>query len=125
VPADSGWWADTIADHFADTARARALLPAVGLPHDAIDWPVSRLSTGERQRVALLRALTPGNRVLLLDEPTSGLDLETRRQIESLLRDRMSCGCAIVLVTHDADLARRIASRSFTMQAGRLLADAQ
>ena len=120
VPADSGWWADRIVDHFADPARGRAMLPRVGLPEEAMDWPVARLSTGERQRVALLRALTPANRVLLLDEPTSGLDAGTRDNIEALLRERLGEGRAIVLVTHDPQLARGLAHRAFVLEQGRL-----
>ncbi|HEY8048053.1 MAG TPA: ABC transporter ATP-binding protein [Ramlibacter sp.] len=120
VPADSGWWSDRIADHFAHANEARAMFPRVGLPQEAFDWPVARLSTGERQRAALLRAFTPANRVLLLDEPTSGLDRDTRQQVEVLLRERMAAGCSIVLVTHDADQARRLATRSFELDAGQL-----
>jgi ABC-type iron transport system FetAB ATPase subunit len=123
VAADSGWWADTLQEHFPDPPQARALLPRVGLPEEALGWPVARLSTGERQRAALLRALTPANRVLLLDEPTSGLDAESRAQVESLLRERMAAGCAILLVTHDPELARRLAPRRFVMEAGRLRAE--
>jgi phosphate-transporting ATPase len=118
--ADPGWWAEQVADHFTDPAQARALLPRVGLPEDALQWPVARLSTGERQRVALLRAFTDANRVLLLDEPTSGLDAESRDSVESLLLERLASGRSIVLVTHDPQLARRVAKRHFTMDAGHL-----
>lgn len=120
VAADPGWWAEDVADHFADAAQAGALLPRVGLPEEALQWPVARLSTGERQRVALLRAFTDANRVLLLDEPTSGLDAESRDSVESLLRERLVSGRSIVLVTHDPEFARRIATRHFTMDAGHL-----
>ncbi|NML43909.1 ATP-binding cassette domain-containing protein [Ramlibacter sp. G-1-2-2] len=120
VAADSGWWAERIGDHYPDPQHARALLPQVGLPEEAIAWPVGRLSTGERQRAALLRALTPDNRVLLLDEPTSGLDSESRGQVEALLRARMRDGCAVVLVTHDPEQAGRLARRRFAMDAGQL-----
>ena len=120
VPADSGWWSGRIADHFADPVAARSFLPRVGLPEEAMDWAVARLSTGERQRVALLRALTPANRVLLLDEPTSGLDAQTRDQIEDLLRGRLGEGRAIVLVTHDPQLARRLAHRAYLLDRGQL-----
>lgn len=124
VAADSGWWADSVAAHFPDPAPLAGLLPRVGLPAAAATWSVARMSTGERQRIALLRALTPANRVLLLDEPTSGLDAETRDLVESLLRERMASGGAVLLVTHDPELARRLASRRFTMDAGRLAQDA-
>ena len=120
VAADPGWWAEQVSDHFTDTAAARALLPRVGLPEDALQWPVARLSTGERQRVALLRAFTEANRVLLLDEPTSGLDAESRDSVESLLRERLASGRSVVLVTHDPDFAQRIAQRRFIMDAGQL-----
>jgi ABC-type multidrug transport system ATPase subunit len=124
VAADSGWWAEGIAEHFPDPQPVRALLPRVGLPEEALGWPVARLSTGERQRMALLRALTAGNRALLLDEPTSGLDAESRDRVEALLRERMAAGCAILLVTHDPELAARLARRRFVMDAGRLHAEA-
>jgi ABC-type iron transport system FetAB ATPase subunit len=120
VAADSGWWSEAIADHFPRPGEARALLPRIGLSEDALAWPVQRLSTGERQRVALLRAFTPANRVLLLDEPTSGLDAESRDQVEVLLRERLAAGGAIVLVTHDPEQALRLASRRFTMDDGQL-----
>lgn len=120
VAAESGWWADRIEDHFASRDELARWLPRVGLPEEAVEWPVARLSTGERQRAALLRALTPGNRVLLLDEPTSGLDADTRDMVEALLRERLDAGGAIVLVTHDPGLARRLARRRFLMDAGQL-----
>lgn len=120
VAAESGWWAEHIADHFASRDELARWLPRVGLDAQAIDWPVARLSTGERQRVALLRALTAANRVLLLDEPTSGLDADTRDLVEAVLRERLAAGGAIVLVTHDPQLAKRIAARRFVMDAGRL-----
>lgn len=124
VAADSGWWAESVGEHFPHPQAARTLLPRVGLPAAALDWPVGRLSTGERQRAALLRALTPGNRVLLLDEPTSGLDGESRQQVEALLRERMDAGGAVLMVTHDPEQARRLARRRFTMDTGQLREEA-
>jgi ABC-type iron transport system FetAB ATPase subunit len=120
VAADSGWWSEAIADHFPRPGEARALLPRIGLSEDALAWPVQRLSTGERQRVALLRAFTPANRVLLLDEPTSGLDDESRDLVGQLLRERLSQGTTIVLVTHDPEFARRLATTQYDMRDGRL-----
>ncbi|WP_427911721.1 ABC transporter ATP-binding protein [Ramlibacter sp. MMS24-I3-19] len=120
VAPDSGWWAEAIADHFDSPAALRALLPRVGLATEAVEWPVARLSTGERQRLALLRAVANAPRVFLLDEPTSGLDLDTRHQVEALLREQLQGGSAILLVTHDPELAERLAHRRFTMDAGGL-----
>jgi ABC-type lipoprotein export system ATPase subunit len=86
---------------------------------------VARLSTGERQRLALLRALGPENRVLLLDEPTSGLDSDSTELVEALLRRRMANGTAILLVTHDPKQAQRMASHHYELEDGRLRSVAQ
>jgi len=120
VAAESGWWDETVARHFAPDVDLAALLPVVGISPEARDWPVVRLSTGERQRLALLRALSPVNRVLLLDEPTSGLDAESTALVESLLHSRLAAGTAIVLVTHDPAQAGRMASRHLELSNGRL-----
>ncbi len=79
------------------------------LPAGCGDWPVARLSTGERQRLALARALVQSPRVLLLDEPTSGLDPDATAAVETELRDRMANGVGILMVTHDAAQANRLA----------------
>ncbi len=122
VPAEAGWWADTVAEHFPPDADLAALLPVVGIDPSARDWPVTRLSTGERQRLALLRALQPANRVLLLDEPTSGLDPSSVTRMEALLAAHLAGpGRALLLVTHDRAQAERMARRHFVMQDGQLI----
>lgn len=120
VAADSGWWRERVGEHFAPDADLAHLLPAVGIAPEAADWPVARLSTGERQRLALLRALRPGNRVLLLDEPTSGLDPESTRLVEQLLRQRMAQGAAVVMVTHDPEQPQRMGAVRYALREGRL-----
>jgi phosphate-transporting ATPase len=120
VAAESGWWARQVRDHFSPATDLAALLPAFGMAAEAADWPIDRLSTGERQRLALLRALTPDNRVLLRDEPTSALDGASVALVETLLRQRLAQGTAIVLTTHDPAQARRLASRHLVLQDGRL-----
>ncbi len=124
VPPDSGWWADDVASHFPDADAARRLLPRLGLPAEALVWPVARLSTGERQRLALARALLVEPRVLLLDEPTSGLDQETALKVEDVLRERLADGVAILLVTHDPGQIRRLAGRRLRMKEGKVTEDA-
>lgn len=123
VPAQAGWWAPTVAGHF-DTAMldmASALATQLRLPSDVLGREVRVLSTGERQRLALVRALARRPDVLLLDEPTSGLDPEAVAATEALLRERSGEGLGIVMVTHDLMQARRMAHRSFVMTRGRLL----
>jgi putative ABC transport system ATP-binding protein len=98
--------------------RARELLDFVGLSARAGHLP-SQLSGGEMQRVAVARALANRPRLLLADEPTGELDARTGQQIAELLERVNRDGTAIVLVTHDADLAAR-AGRQLTMLDGRI-----
>jgi ABC-type sulfate/molybdate transport systems ATPase subunit len=124
LPAESGWWADTVGAHFPDRSGCRALLAEMRLPADVLDWPVLRLSSGERQRLALARALVRGPRALLLDEPTGALDEEARTMVEALLRRQLDAGTPILMVTHDRSQAERLAARIVHVAKGRLLRDA-
>lgn len=111
LASEPGWWADRVAEHFADWPKARAIAEALGLPSDCGDWQVARLSTGEKQRLGLVRSLVIEPRVLLLDEPTSGLDPEATEAVERLIGARLAGGVSVVWVTHDRDQAKRVARR--------------
>lgn len=118
VPAEAGWWADRVAGHFPDPDFAAPLMLRLGLPAKALEWEIARLSTGEKQRLALTRALLIGPRVLLLDEPTSGLDPEAANRVEAILHERLADGAAIILITHDTAQAKRLATRWLVMEDG-------
>ena len=120
VASDSGWWSERVGDHFDPWSAVSADASRLGLPTDCDHWRVDRLSTGERQRLAVLRALAQRPRVLLLDEPTSGLDEALTLSAERLVRDRLADGAAALWVTHDAAQARRVATRSLAIADGRL-----
>ncbi len=109
VPAAAGWWADTVSEHVAEIGKHINDLRALGLPLDCGDWPVTRLSSGEKQRLALLRAVTLTPQVLLLDEPTANLDADSGLAIEAWLAACKNRGTALVWVTHDAVQAERVA----------------
>lgn len=97
-------------------ARARELLAYVGLSHREKHRP-SQLSGGEQQRVAIARALANKPALLLADEPTGELDAKTGAEIISLFGKLNQDGTAIVVVTHDEDLANA-AKRKIHMRDG-------
>ncbi len=98
--------------------RARALLDRVGLADRTRHRP-GQLSGGEMQRVAIARAIAAEPALLLADEPTGELDEATGREIGRLLQDLSREGLAVVLVTHNPDLAA-LADRQVRMRDGML-----
>jgi ABC-type iron transport system FetAB ATPase subunit len=120
--AEPAWWAPTARAHFGagDLPFVDSTLAALGLAPALLDAPIERLSTGERQRLALVRSLARQPRVLLLDEPTAALDPDAVARVEALLRERLAQGLAMLVVTHAPDQARRLAQRVFRVQDGRL-----
>lgn len=120
--AEPGWWSDDVVAHFPGPAAsaARALAPSLGLGADLLEGSVARLSTGERQRLALIRALALASPVLLLDEPTGALDERAAALVESVLRQRLATGAAILMVTHNPEQARRLGHRRLRMAERRL-----
>lgn len=105
LSAEPGWWTDTPREAFADDEKTQRDLhrqmSALNLSHDLLDKPVSILSTGERQRLAIVRALLDNPPVIVLDEPTSALDTRNTALVEELLRYRLLAGCSMILISHD------------------------
>ena len=100
-------------------ARADELLAILGLTAKADSYP-ARLSGGERQRIAIARALANRPPLLLADEPTGAVDAATGTQVAELLRELNRDGQTVLLVTHDANLAARCATRIVEVRDGRL-----
>ena len=117
--AEPGWWAATVGAHFDDWGAAAPLVRRFHLAEDCADWPVGRLSTGESQRLGLIRVLVQAPSVLLLDEPTSALDEAGRDAVEAAVRERLVAGAAAIWVSHDASQAERMAKRCLRMTQGR------
>ena len=120
LPAEPGWWAVRVAEHFADWPAQAAGLAALGLRAELGQAPPAQLSTGERQRMALLRALARRPRVLLLDEPTAGLDAENVAAVEAWLAQQRRAGLMLLWVSHDAAQLARVADVHYMLQDGQL-----
>ena len=121
LPAETHWWADRVGDHFRGE-REPIYLSRLGFAPTTLDWEVHRLSSGERQRLGLVRMLELEPQVLLLDEPTANLDEANARQVEALIeRYRRTHQAAVLWVGHSAEQRRRVAARGLEIGAGGVL----
>lgn len=112
--------------HRAPNAReqAEAWAKRVGL-QDKLDQQAPQLSGGEKQKLALARALIRSPEVLFLDEPCANLDGRSIREIEAILRQAQADGTRILMATHDIGQARRLASDVIFMMHGQIIEAAQ
>ncbi|MBN2332308.1 MAG: ATP-binding cassette domain-containing protein [Deltaproteobacteria bacterium] len=119
LPAESSWWYDSVGEHF--TAVNEEYFSFLGFNSSVVSWPITRLSSGERQRLALLRLLTNNPDALLLDEPTANLDGENTRLVEKLLSlYQQQTGASIFWVAHDHRQISRITTMHYRLEAGEL-----
>jgi len=116
LPAESHWWKDEVGAHFVD--EKCPWFETLGFSTEAMSWQVSRLSSGEKQRLALARTLMNKPRVLLLDEPTASLDADNVIAVEKLIGEyRRDTGAAVLWVSHDAEQATRVGDRHLQLTA--------
>jgi putative ABC transport system ATP-binding protein len=106
---------------FARRKEAKKVLERVGLG-DRVHHRPNQLSGGEKQRVAVARALVCSPSILLADEPTGNLDTKTSKSIMELFDTLHDQGQTIIMVTHEADIARH-AKRIVRMQDGVIISD--
>ena len=101
-------------------AKAKKLLKHIGLIEKADAFPAS-LSGGQKQRVAIVRALMMEPSVLLFDEPTSALDPESIGDVLDLIHEVVDNGMTTIIVTHEMNFAKEIASRIVFIDKGRII----
>ncbi len=112
--AEPSWWTETAQGAFAATENAESgrlqpLLAALGLAGNLLNRPLSIVSTGERQRLALARALMDDPKVLLLDEPTAALDPQATALVEELIKHQLLSGRGVILASHNRAQIERLA----------------
>lgn len=100
--------------------KARGLLRHIDLLSKAEAYPAS-LSGGQKQRIAIVRAMMMNPKVLLFDEPTSALDPESIGDVLSLIREVAKAGMTIMIVTHEMNFAKEIATRIVFVDEGRII----
>jgi ABC-type sugar transport system ATPase subunit len=119
LASESQWWGNLVKDHFSQ--EEKRFLEPLGFSQDVMAWTVARLSSGERQRLALARLLSNHPKVLLLDEPTANLDPESTQKVESLIKEYSEqAGATVLWVSHHQDQIQRIADQHFSMANGQL-----
>ncbi len=126
LAAESQWWFETVIEHFpekyTEEASLEKELSQLNLPHDALTWQVARCSTGEKQRLALLRLLVREPKVLLLDEPTANVDERSALAMEKIiLQYQQLHNSPIIWVSHNDDQIGRIASEVLTIKHNKLV----
>ncbi|MBE9069789.1 ABC transporter ATP-binding protein [Leptolyngbya cf. ectocarpi LEGE 11479] len=102
--------------------RGEQLLEQFGLI-DKRKTPVQKLSRGMQQKLAIAVALVHQPTLLLLDEPTLGLDVEASETVKTLVRNVAAAGCAILLTTHQLDVAEELSDRVAVIRQGQIIAE--
>ena len=115
LTSESKWWHETVGQHFKSSALN--LLSDLGFPGESVlSWKISRLSSGEKQRLALARLLSRSPDALLLDEPTANLDPESVSLVENVIHDyKKERSVPVIWVAHDELQLNRVSDIKMSM----------
>ena len=114
LPAESHWWRERVGAHFADAQIVE--VEQLGFDAKVLDRRIVGLSTGERQRLALLRLISQRPKALLLDEPTASLDAKNVRRVEKLIAAyRSKHKIPVLWVSHDPRQIKRVGDHHLRM----------
>lgn len=101
--------------------QARQLLSDLGIDVPSVTAKVRDLSGGQRQGVAISRAVHWAKQVIILDEPTAALGVKETRQVENTIAELARGGAAVIMISHNVDQVMRLASYVWVMRAGRVV----
>ena len=115
LTSESKWWHETVGQHFKSSALN--LLSDLGFPGESVlSWKISRLSSGEKQRLALARLLSRSPGALLLDEPTANLDSDSVSLVENVIHKyRKERSVPVIWVAHDELQLNRVSDIKMSM----------
>ena len=114
LPAESQWWCETVGEHFP--MFDDVLFAQLGFQKEVLDWQISHLSSGEKQRLACIRLLMNQPEALLLDEPTANLDHSNRAQLELLIKDyQHKHQIPVIWISHDKEQLNRVCQQLLTL----------
>jgi len=120
LTTNSHWWAHKVSDHFE--SEDDDYFVALGMDYNLYHTDISRCSTGELQRLALIRLLANKPKVLLLDEPTANLDESNRFRVEELIQQyQKQNNVPVIWVSHDTAQLDRITKNCFVISDGQLV----
>ena len=120
LSAESQWWFDSVGEHFA--CKDEQLLHKLGFGTDTWNWLVARCSTGEKQRLALLRMLCNQPQALLLDEPTGSLDTKNTAVVESIINEYAhERQVPVIWVSHSEEQIKRLCHQHYIIEQGQLV----
>lgn len=122
LTTNSYWWSTKISGHFESDDDDDFV--ALGLDYSLYQTEVSRCSTGELQRLALIRLIANKPKVLLLDEPTANLDESNRYRVEELIQQyQEQHNVPVIWVSHDTDQLHRVTKNCYEIYDGQLIVD--
>jgi len=115
LPTESGWWFETVGEHFLQTDKT--ILQKLGFEADVLSWKITRISSGEKQRLALARCLCRLPEALLLDEPTASLDESHTHDVEQIVSDYMrQKNVPVFWVSHSLNQLKRLSHQAMSIQ---------
>lgn len=122
-PRRHAWWARWLRDDVAAAQQARERLGSLGVEITDLGRPVSGLSGGQRQSVAISRVMHDDVRLVILDEPTAALGVTQTSQVLRLVTRIADLGHPVVLITHDVEQVKQVADRVVVLRQGRIVHD--